>query len=310
MWKYIVKRLLMMIPIVFAISFVVFCVVSISPVSPARTILGIDATEENVAKLEEQLGLDKSLPERYVNYMASLFQGDMGTSYATGDSVISMIGGRFPITLKISAFSVVVSILVGVPVGILSATKQYSIFDTCTTIGALITYSLPSFLFGLFLLYIFSYVLGLVPSFGVDSWQGYILPSMTLGIGTASSIMRTTRSTLLEVIRSDYVRTARGKGVPERIVIYKHALKNAIIPVITVAGTSFGGLLGGAVVVESVFAIPGMGTLLTTGITQNDMPVVMGGVLFLAVAFSLVNLLVDVIYAFVDPRIKAEYKRK
>lgn len=308
MWKYVLKRIIMMIPIIFAIALFVFLIVSLSPGSSARVILGMEASEEDIAQWEAEMGLDKPLAIRFFSYVGNALRGDLGKSYRSNDPVISMIMIRFPTTLRIAVAGVLMSVIIGIPLGIISATKQYSIFDTVTTVGALVTYSLPSFLTGLFLIYFFSFKLDWLPSFGVDSWKGYILPSVALGIGTASSIMRTARSTLLEVIRQDYIRTARGKGIPEKVVVFRHALRNAIIPVITVAGNSFGSLLGGTVVLESVFSLPGMGSMLTAAIRANDLPVVVGGVIFLAVSFSLVNLGVDTIYAFVDPRIKASYK--
>ena len=308
MWKYIVKRLIMMIPIVIGISMLVFLIMSFSPGSAARMILGPEASTEDIQKLEQDLGLDKPLVVQYFDYMKNAAQGNLGKSYSTGDSVISTLLNRFPVTFKLSLASMIFAVIGGIPIGIISATKQYSIFDTITTIGALISYSLPPFVLGLLLIYIFSFILGWFPSFGIDTNLGYFLPAITLGVGTMSSIIRTARSTLLEVIRQDYIRTARGKGAEEKIVIFKHALINALIPVVTVAGNNFGYLLGGTVIIESVFSIPGMGTMLINAIRTNDTPIVMGGVMMLAIAFSFVNLIVDILYAYLDPRIKADYK--
>ncbi|MDL2218198.1 ABC transporter permease [Christensenellaceae bacterium OttesenSCG-928-M15] len=308
MWKYILKRILMLIPIVIGISILVFLLMSLSGTSPGRMILGPEASQTDIEKIEHELGLDKSLPAQYGDYFIKAVQGDLGNSYKTGDTVISTIKIRFPVTLKLSLAAMLLAAVVGIPVGILSATKQKSIFDKVTTVSTLVLYSIPPFCMGILLIFVFAFKLDLLPSFGIDEWQGYILPAIALSVNTMCAIIRTGRSTLLEEVRQDYIRSARGKGVPERAITMKHALPNAIIPVITVTGVNFGYLLGGTVVIESVFSLPGMGTMLITAIRTSDTPLVMGGVILLAAAFSIVNLLVDVIYAFVDPRIKAQYK--
>lgn len=308
MWKYIVKRVLMLIPIVISISILVFLLMSLASTSPGRMILGPEAAKEDILKIEHELGLDKSIPEQYMNYFIKAIRGDLGNSYKTGDTVISTIKIRFPVTLTLSLVSMLVATLVGVPVGILSATKQKSFFDKFTTVSTLILYSIPPFCLGILLIFVFALKLNVLPSFGIEKWQGYLLPAIALSVNTMCTIIRTGRSTLLEEVRQDYIRSARGKGVPENAITMKHALPNAIIPIITVAGVNFGYLLGGTVIIESVFSLPGMGTMLINAIRTSDTPLVMGGVILLAASFSIVNLLVDIIYAFVDPRIKAQYK--
>lgn len=308
MWKYILKRILLLIPVILCITVVVFVMMSLSIANPSRIILGPEASAEDIAKIEEELGLNKSLPEQYFRYITNAIRGDLGRSYKTGDSVINTIKTRFPVTLKLSLASMALAVIIGIPIGILSATRQNTIFDKTTTVTTLILYSIPPFCLGIYLIFIFALKLDLLPSFGVRDWKGYVLPSIALSANNICAIIRTGRSTLLEEIRQDYIRSARGKGVPERTITYKHALPNAIIPVITVAGVNFGYMLGGTIIIESVFSLPGMGTMLIEGIRTSDTPVVMGGVIVLAASFSLVNLLVDVIYAFVDPRIKAQYK--
>lgn len=305
MTKYIIKRLLMLIPVMIGISLLVFAIMDLNPIDPVNMILPIDASAEEREVLREELGLNDPFLVRYVDYMTDALQGDLGTSYKTGDSVTESVLRRFPITLTLATAAMVISSVIGIFLGVVAATKQNSLLDNICNISALAGMSFPSFWLGMILIYIFSFKLDLVPSFGLDSWQGYILPTVAISIGAISTLLRTTRSTMLEVIRQDYIRTAHGKGQSEQKVIYNHALKNALIPVITVVGNTFGYQLAGTVIIETVFSIPGMGTLLLTGIQTNDTPIVLGGVMVLALAFSLINLAVDVLYSFVDPRIKA-----
>ena len=308
MYKYVLKRLLMLIPVIIGVSFLVFFIMSLSPGDPARTILGVTATIEAVEALREELGLNDPVLKRYVDYMGGLLHGDMGTSYKSNRPVFDEIMGRFPATLKLSLWGMLFAVVLSIPIGIISATKQYSLVDGVSMVGALLGVATPNFWLGLILIIVFSLNLKWFPSGGMDGWKTYIMPVITLGTGCMASITRTTRSSMLEVIRQDYIRTARAKGVKQRVVITRHALRNALIPVITVIGLQFGYLLGGAVLTETVFSWPGVGTYLVNSIKAKDTPSVMGCVIVFSIAFSIVNLLVDLLYAFVDPRIKSKYK--
>ncbi|BFK88507.1 ABC transporter permease [Pseudoflavonifractor sp. DSM 107456] len=308
MYKYVLKRLLMLIPVIIGVSFLVFFIMSLSPGDPARTILGETAPIEAVEALREELGLNDPVLKRYVDYMGGLLHGDMGTSYKSNRPVFDEIMGRFPATLKLSLWGMLFAVALSIPIGIISATKQYSLVDGVSMVGALLGVATPNFWLGLILIIVFSLNLKWFPSGGMDGWKTYIMPVITLGTGCMASITRTTRSSMLEVIRQDYIRTARAKGVKQRVVITRHALRNALIPVITVIGLQFGYLLGGAVLTETVFSWPGVGTYLVNSIKAKDTPSVMGCVIVFSIAFSIVNLLVDLLYAFVDPRIKSKYK--
>lgn len=298
-----------MIPVIIGVAFIIFSMMYFTPGDPARIILGESAKAEDVAKLREELGLNDSFLVQFGRYVKkAVVDQDIGNSYSTKRPVTTEIMDRFPTTLKLAALSIVIAVVIGIPVGIISATRQYSIFDNVSMVLALIGMSMPNFWQGLLLILFFSVYLGWLPSSGFSSFKHMILPAVTIGTSTVAVIARMTRSSMLEVIRQDYIRTARAKGQVESKVINHHALKNALIPIITVIGIQFGYLLSGAVLTESIFAVPGVGRLMVTSIKERDFPVVQGSVLFIAVAFSLVNLLVDILYAFVDPRIRSQYK--
>ncbi len=308
MYKYVLKRLLMLIPVILGVSFLVFFIMSLAPGDPARTILGETAPIESVMALREELGLNDPVIVRYVNYMADLLHGDLGESYKTGQPVISEILSRFPATLTLAFWGMLFAVVLSIPIGIISATKQYSIMDRVSMVFALLGVATPNFWLGLMLIIGFSLNLKWFPSGGNDGWSSLVLPVITLGTGCMASITRITRSSMLEVIRQDYIRTAKAKGVNKKAVIYKHALKNALIPVVTVVGLQFGSLLGGAVLTESVFSWPGVGTFLVNSIKAQDTPAVLGCVIVFCICFSIVNLVVDILYAYIDPRIKSKYK--
>ena len=308
MHKYIFKRILMMIPVVIGVSLLVFMVLKMTPGDPARVVAGAEADEATVAQIREELGLNKPVLQQYVDYMAGMLHGDMGNSYTTGKPVFSEILSRMPTTFTLAFAGVLVAVLIGIPLGIISATKQYSILDNISTLLALTGVAMPNFWLGLMLILVFALQLGWLPSGGATSWQGYILPAVTLGVGATANFMCTTRSSMLEVIRQDYIRTVRAKGANEQRVILRHALRNALIPVITVIGLQIGTLLGGAVVNETVFSLPGVGMLMINSINKKDEPVVLGCLITFAVVFSLVNLFVDILYAYIDPRIKSQYR--
>ena len=308
MHKYVLRRLLLLIPVLLGVSLLVFTIMSLTPGDPAQLILGENAPKEAILKLREEMGLNDPFLVQYFRFVGKAVLGDFGRSYTTGREVFGEIFSRFPNTLILAVIGIIISVCIGIPVGIISATRQYSFLDSFSMVLALLGVSMPVFWLGLMLILTFSVKLGLLPSGGFDGFKSLILPSLTLGVGSAAIITRMTRSSMLEVIRQDYIRTARAKGVAEKVVINKHALKNALIPIITVVGLQFGGLLGGAVLTESVYSWPGVGRLMVDAIRQKDTPTVLAAVVFLAATFSVVNQLVDILYAYVDPRIKSKYK--
>lgn len=314
MYRYILKRLLMMIPVLIGVTFVVFCIMDMTPGNPAQMILGEAATPESIAKLEEELGLNGSLIERYIRYMGNLVTGDMGISYKNGLSVSEQIFEKLPNTILLASSGVLIAVFIGIPMGIISARKQYTLFDNFAMLFALIGTSMPSFWLGLLFVIIFALNLGILPASGMgdgglETLKSLILPALTIGTGTAAVIARMTRSSMLEVIRQEYIDTARSKGIKESRVVTKHMLKNALIPIVTVIGLQFGLLLGGSVMTESIFSWPGLGRYVLEAINMKDTPVVMGCVIVMSVLFSMVNFCVDILYAYIDPRIKSQYKR-
>ena len=310
MHKYIIRRIFIVFPTLLGIIFIVFGIMAITPGDPARIILGEKATIESIEKLNHELGFDKPFPVRFVNYVVDLLHGNMGLSYRTGRPVINEILTRFPTTIKLSVSAIIVAVLIGLPLGIIAAIKQYSIYDALGTISAMFMASIPAFWLALMGILLFSLTLGWLPSNGSETWKHYILPTITLAIPTSASLMRLTRTTMLETIRQDYIRTAQAKGQTETKVVLRHALKNALLPVVTVVGMEFGFLLGGAIICEQVYSINGLGTLIINAIRMKDIPQVTGCALFLAFFFMVVMLVVDILYGYIDPRILARYKKK
>lgn len=309
MLKYIGKRLLLMIPVMLGISFVLFSIMEFTPGDPAQLILGDGATKEDIAELHEEMGLNDPFLVRYARYIFNAVQGDFGTSYRTGKRVVDEVLPRFPVTLRLAFFGLFFATVIGIPIGIISAIKQYSALDTICTVTALTLTSIPSFWLGLMLMLAFSLKLGWFPATGVSTWKGYVLPCITLTAGTMAMIIRMTRTTMLETIRQDYIRTAKAKGASTRRIVFKHALRNALLPVITYVGMVFGIQLGGTVIIESVFSVPGMGSLMITSIRMKDSPTLMASVILAAFCASLVNLAVDILYSYIDPRIKSQYMK-
>ena len=308
MFKYIFRRVLMLIPVLIGVTFIVFTLLYITPGDPARMVLGDQAPQEVVDELRQDMGLNDPFFVQFGRYVyRAVAHGDIGRSYITKRPVLQEVMSAFPVTLKLSALAMIIALIVGIPCGIISAIKQYSVFDNIVTLFAMIGISMPVFWLGILLILLFSVRLGWLPPSGFDSVASMVLPAFTLGAQSVAIITRMTRSSMLEVIRQDYIRTVRAKGQSERVVIWKHALGNALIPVITISGIQFGMLLGGAVLTELIFSIPGLGRLMVEAIKMRDFPVVQGGVLFIAIAFCVVNLIVDLIYAWLDPRIKAQY---
>ena len=298
-----------MIPVLLGVAFLVFTILSLTPGDPGSIILGITAKPEDIAALNAEFGYDKPFLIRFFNYIGDIiFHFSLGTSYQSRGPVMADIMSRFPNTLTLAVLSMAVSSIIGISLGILSAVRQYSVLDHVCVVVALIFASIPGFWFGLMLLLLFALKLGWLPSFGASSLKHFILPTLTVSLTSAAGLLRLTRSAMLETIRQEYIRTAKAKGASEKRIIWKHALRNALLPVVTTLGGASGASLGGAIIAETVFAMPGMGTLITTAIRQKDIPMVMGATLFLAVLFSFVILLVDVLYAFIDPRIKAKYQ--
>lgn len=308
MLKYISKRILYLIPVLVGVSFIVFGLLFMAPGDPARNILGPNAPESAVEELREEMGLNEPFLTQYGTYVKKIvLNGDLGNSYITKAPVVKEIQSRAVSTVKLAFLSISFAVLVGIPIGIISAIKQYSLFDNITMIFALIGISMPVFWLGLLLIMFFSVHLGILPSSGFQTPLHMILPAVALGSQSISVITRMTRSSMLEVINKDYIRTARAKGQRERVVIGKHALKNALIPIVTIIGIQFGQLMGGALMTEVIFSIPGIGRLMVDSIKMRDTPVVLGCVFFVAVTFSLVNLVVDILYTYIDPRIKTKY---
>jgi len=306
--KFIIRRLLLMIPVILGVLIVVFTLNYFTPGDPVLGILGNDATDEQYAALEKELGLDKPYIVQLFNYLKGVVtEFNLGTSFQTKRSVSKDILQRFPTTLKLGLMSVALTLILGLPFGIIAATKQYSRMDYGVTFTSLFFASVPGFWLALMLIILFALNLRLVPATGLGNWKGYILPVVAMGLGPVAMICRMTRSSMLEVIRQDYIRTARAKGLSEGTVIRRHALKNSLIPVVTVVGFQLGIIFGGSAIIETIFTIPGIGTLMLAGINQRDYPVVQGCVLFISTAICVMNLLVDIAYGFIDPRIMARY---
>lgn len=309
MGKYIGKRLLYMILVLFGVAFLVFAILSLTPGDPGTIILGVTASPDDIAALNHEFGYDQPFLLRFFDYIRGIVcHLDLGTSYQSREPVITDIAARFPNTLLLTILSMTVSAVIGITLGVISAVRKYSVLDHFCVITALVFASIPGFWLGLMLIMGFALQLRILPSFGADDLIHFILPTITVAAGSAASILRLTRSAMLETIRQEYIKTAKAKGASERRIIWKHAMRNAMLPVVTTLGTNFGASLGGAIIAETVFAMPGMGMLITTAIRQKDIPVVMGSTLFLAFLFSLIILLVDILYAFIDPRIMAKYK--
>ena len=304
MLMFIFRRILQLIPVLFGVVFVVFLIMQMVPGDPALLIAGEGASKETVEQIRHQLGLDKPFIMQYFSYIGNILQGDFGVSIRSNRPVLDEVLSRLPITIELALCSIVITVVIGMIAGIISATKQYSWTDVSIMIIALLGVSLPSFWFGLMLIFYFSVQIQIFPVSGWGTWMHMVLPALTLGASGAAIVARMTRSSMLDVIRQDYIRTARAKGVKERVVIYKHALRNALIPVITVVGLQFGALLGGTVLVESVFAINGLGRLIVDAIRMRDLPMLQGGVLIASVIFVLVNLIVDILYRHFNKRIE------
>lgn len=316
MLKTIFKRLLQLIPILFLVSTIIFVITRMIPGDPAATMLGPQAPVDAVEKLREELGLNKSIGEQYLIYLKDVLKGDFGRSYQYGQSVTSLLFERFPNTLILAAAGLILALIIGIPMGIISATKQYSMFDYVSMIIALVGVSMPIFWLGLMLVLVFSVNLQWLPSIGMGNLQNglwdfishLILPSVALATIPAATFARVTRSSMLDVIKEDYIKSLRSKGIKERSVIWKHALKNALPPIVTVIGLQTSSLLSGAILTETIFSWPGLGRLIVDAIQNRDYMLIQGAVLLIAFIFVFINLLVDIIYLYINPKISYEGK--
>ena len=304
MLKYGLKRLLLLIPVVLGITFIIFVVLNLAPGDPAVQILGADATAEALAAKRAELGLDQPIVIQYIRYIAGVLQGDFGTSWLSGYEVLPEFLHRIPYTILLGSLSMFVSVIIGIPLGIIAAIRQYHFVDYASLALALVLFSLPSFWLAMMCQILFCLTLGWLPASGVGSLSHFVLPSITLGANILASQLRMTRTSMLDVIKQDYIRTARAKGADERRVVIHHVLRNGMLPVVTQVGISFASCMGGSVITETVFSIPGIGSLLINAVKGRDIPVVMGTLIFIAIFVGIINLIVDIIYAFIDPRVK------
>ncbi|TXJ11870.1 ABC transporter permease [Brachyspira aalborgi] len=307
--KYIFERIVMMLFVMFGVIFLVFTILYISPMDSAVNILGQDATKEQIEAFNKSYGLDKSYIEQLFSSLKNIITFNLGKSYVGNEDIFSAIARKFPITLSISFLSLLLAIIIAIPAGVISSIKQYSIFDYVFMLVALIGLSIPNFWIGLILILNFSINLNIFPaSFSVHNISSYIMPTIVLGTGLSAAVARMTRASMLEIKSSEFVLTARSKGLNENIVIFRHIFKNALIPIITVIGIQLGSILGGAAVTEKVFNINGIGSYIVDKQFIPDIPVILAGVVYISIVVSIVNLMMDILYAFLDPRIKSDMK--
>ncbi len=306
MLRYILRRIFMLVPVLFGVTLVSFSLLHLVPGDPAEVLGGQEATKEDVERIRREYGLDRPLAVQYLRFAANAVRGDFGVSIQSRHPVRDLLLQRLAFTLQLSLASILVASAVGLLAGVVSSTRPYSLFDATSMLGALFGISMPIFWLGLLLILVFAVRLHWLPSGGTGTLLHLILPAIALGGASAAVIARMTRASMLEVVQQDYIRTARAKGHREGVVILRHALKNAMIPILTVFGLEFGSMLGGAVLTETVFSLPGIGRLLVEGIFARDYPVVQGAMILVGTTFVLVNLLTDVAYAFFDPRIRYE----
>ena len=307
MIRYSFKRILYMIPVTIAVIFLVYLIMYLTPGDPVALLLGGDATPELIAETRQKLGITDSFLVQFGRYLWNLLHGDFGMSWYTGRPVAERLFSAIPFTVTLSLCSMLVALLISVPLGILAAVNRNTVSDYVISVFAMIGVSAPTFWVGTMLLLWFSLGLRMLPSAYDGTWRSMVLPTITQGFNMLASIVRTQRSSMLEVLSSDYIRTARAKGVSRFSATYKHALRNAVLPSITVAGLDFSLLVGGSVAIETVFAIPGVGRLMIDNIKLHDTPTVIGCMVFVSVMVSIINLLVDILYGLIDPRIKAQY---
>ena len=304
MLKFSIKRILFMIPSVVIITFMTFAIMSLSAGSPGSVALGINASKEDIAAYNHEIGYDRPMMVRYVEYMKGILHGDLGNSYKSQLPVSALLLPKFPTTFRLALLAVCFSALIGIPLGVLAAVKKGSVLDTGTTVISLILASIPGFWLALLMMLLFSLKLGWLPTFGIGTWKHYVMPVATLALPSAAFLARMVRITMLEALNSDYVRTAKAKGAGPGRIIFVHVLRNALLPVITSLGMSFAGLLGGAVIAEQVFGLPGFGQAILTAINEKDTPVVLGATVILPLLYMLIMLLMDLINAMLNPKIR------
>ena len=304
MLSFITRRLGRLVLTVFIISTVIFFVIRVIPGDPARVIAGIDADPDSIAQLRDSLGTDRPLAVQYFDWLWDILRFDFGESYFSGEAVMGLMLERFPITLFLSLLAFAISLLLAIPIGVVSAVRRWTGWDYAGMLFSQLGMAIPSFWLGILLLLAFSVNLRLFPLFGADSFRHFVLPALALAVGRAAFLVRMVRASTIEELAREYVVTAESKGLQHRTVVYRHALRNALLPIITLAGIQFGYLLGGSIIVEQVFSIPGLGRLFLSAIYQRDFPLVQGGVIFIAVAFSLTNFIADILYAVVNPKIR------
>jgi peptide/nickel transport system permease protein len=304
MKQFIINRILSGIVVIFGISIFSFLLIHFIPGDPVKIMLGMNATPEQVEKLTHHLGLDKPLLVQYGQYLANVFQGDFGTSLKTGRPVLTEILDRFPETVKLALFGLLIAIVIGISLGILAAKFKDTFIDKACTVLATFGVSIPSFWLAILLVMIFSVKLSWFPIANGTGFRDLVLPAVTLGVVASTMIMRLTRNGMVEVLSNDYIRTAKAKGLDERIILIRHALRNVLIPVVTVIGLQLAALLGGTVIIEQVFNWPGLGTLALGGITSRDFPLIQGTILFMGVVYVSINILVDILYSVIDPRVE------
>ena len=307
MYRYVIKRLLLMIPVIIGVSFLVFFIMDMAPGDAVDVLAPEGATAEDLEAIRHDLGLDKPVVVRYIDYMAGMLHGDLGVSYISKTDVFQTYVEKLPATIKLSFASILISVILSVPLGIYSATRQGTIQDNISMAFAMIGLAMPHFWLGLLLIIVFSLKLQWFPSGGDQTLSSIVLPAITIGTGLMATLTRTTRSSMLDVLKQEYLRTARAKGIPEKVVVMSHALRNALIPIITIIGTQLAGVLGGSVLTETVFAWPGVGRLIVDSLNMRDTPLVTGSIIMTTILLSFVLLLVDLLYAAMDPRIKAQY---
>ncbi len=303
---FLVKRFLRLIITIFLVSTIIFFVIRVIPGDPAAVIAGIDATDEDIEAIRAKLGIDKPLALQYTEWLQRVAIFDFGKSMITDQPVTKLIMKRFPVTLTLAFFGILFGVIIAIPLGVISAVKRWSLWDYLGMAMSQLGMAIPSFWLGIILLLIFAVQFHLFPLFGFGGIKYYILPSLSLGFARAAVILRLTRASMVEELSKEYIVTAKAKGLTERMIKYKHALKNALLPVITVTGIQFGYMLGGAIIIEQVFSLPGLGRLFLTGIYQRDFTLIQGGVVFVAIIFSLINFAVDVMYSLLNPKIRIQ----
>ena len=311
MLRYIARRFLWMIPVILGVLIIVFVLMAIVPGDPVAAMVGDDASPEVKAEMRAKLGLDDPILVQFGRYVYNLVtKGDFGTSYTTNEPIRDELLKRLPVTLKLTLLSVASALILSVPLGVISAAKRYSWIDNLSMGVSLFGVSIPQFWFGLMLIMLFSVKMKVLPASGISKWQGWILPVAMIAFGNMGNFARTTRSSMLEIIQQDYMRTARSKGQSEPTILVKHGLRNAMIPILANVGNMAGVSMGGAVVAENIFSLPGVGKYMLDAINSRNWPAVQGGLVILAACFSIIMLIIDLLYAVIDPRLKSEFRKK